>query len=204
MAADVIILASGPSVREYNLRDLEMRGALIAINGAALYTKPAVALTMDRLVAEYCVPLWRIQGVPAIWIRKGIAKNFSPIGCMEFEHEGNTPTFMTPRMDKLNGSNSSTCALNLALQLSPRRVYLLGLDMQRGDDNLPYWHPPYPWNTTGAAKNRKLAEWAQEFADIKKQFDIHRIEIINVNHRSKITAFPVIAYDEFRRRTDAS
>lgn len=207
MASDVILLASGPSVQEYNLRDLDQRGNLIALNGAALYVKPAAALTMDRLVAEFCCPIWRNQGVPSVWIRRGITQNFDPRTLsqyMQFEHDGNDPTHMTPIHGRLNGSNSGSCGMNLAYQLHPKRVFLLGYDMQRGDIplNLPYWHPPYAWNTSGAAKNRKLAEWSREFDAIAKQFVKAGIEVFNVNHRSLIESFTRISYKEFLRMTD--
>lgn len=207
MGSDVILLASGPSVQSYNLRDLDQRGNLIALNGAALYVKPAAALTMDRLVAEFCCPLWKIQGVPSVWIRRGTTQNFDPTtlgGYMQFEHDGDDPTHMTPFHGRLNGSNSGTCALNLAYQIKPKRVFLLGYDMQRGDlpHNLPYWHPPYAWNTGGAAKNRKLAEWAREFEEIAKQFSKAGIEVLNVNHRSLIESFHRISYKDFLRMTD--
>lgn len=207
----MIILASGPSVREYNIRDLEKRGTLIAINGAALYCKPDLAFSMDRIVSEYCCPLWRVQGVPRIMLRAGITQNFTPKmmeGLEFFTHDSKDPTFMTPTKGFLNGSNSSTCALNLAYQWGVRRVFLLGFDMQRGPktaeipSGLSYWHPTYPWNTAGAAKNGKLAEWAEEFEAIKPQFANKGVKIYNVNHRSRIKAFEVISYDAFQRLTD--
>lgn len=207
MHNNVILLASGPSVQSYNLRDIEQRGNLIALNGAALYVKPAAALTMDRLVAEYCCPLWKTQGVPSVWIRKGITQNFDPATLnryMQFEHDGTDPLRMTPVHGRLNGSNSGTCALNLAYQIEPGRIFLLGYDMQRSDKpaNLPYWHPPYSWNMSGAAKNGKLAEWAREFDSIAEQFKKAKIEVYNVNHRSLIESFPRISYKEFLRMTD--
>lgn len=198
----MIILASGPSVKKYPLRDLEKKGTLVALNGAALYVKPDIAITMDRLVAEYCVPMWITQNVPRILLRKGITQNFTPEQmdrCGFFTHDGDNPTYMTPVSGCLNGSNSGTCALNLAYQFAPKRVFLLGFDMQRGEKpaSVPYWHPPYPWNTAGAAKNGKLAEWAHEFEAIKKQFDAKGIEVFNVNHRSVIEAFPQISFVKF-------
>lgn len=198
----VILLASGPSVKQYNLRNLESRGTLIAISGAALYVKPHIAFTMDRLVAELCYPLWLIQGVPRILIRECIVKNFKvePHSTQLFQHDG-PATQMTLAPGKLNGSNTGACALNLAYQMTPRRVFLLGYDMQRGPLNEPYWHPPYPWNTAGAAKNGKLAEWALEFREIARQFRACGIQVFNVNHRSKIDAFQTISFDSFEKMT---
>lgn len=203
---NIIVLAAGPSVADYNIRGLEERGLLIAVNGAGLYTKPDVAFTMDRLVAELCVPVWRVQGVPSIWVREGIGKNFSTDGLMQFKHDGNCPTHMTLAAGYLNGSNSGTCALNLAYQIASaggKRVFLLGFDMKRGDKptHIAYWYPPYAWNTYGSAKDGKLREWAREFEDISKQFELNQIEVFNVNHRSAIESFPQISYAKFKEMT---
>lgn len=206
MDGDVIVLACGPSVREYNLRNLEARGILIAINGGAMYVKPHVAFTMDRLVAELCVPVWRLQGVPDIYVRDGIAKNFKTDGLRVFKHDGNDPVYMTPVEGYLNGSNSGSCALNLAFQYAPKRVFMLGYDMQRGGapEEHPYWFPPYAWNTYGSAKNGKLREWAEEFVELQKQFTNRGIELYNVNHRSKISAVEKITFAEFEELTSWS
>lgn len=201
--SDVIILAGGPSVRRYNLHDLEQRGTLIAISGAALLTKPHIAFTMDRLVAEYCYPQWRVQGVPSVYIRECVVKNFKPGPEVKlFQHDG-PATSMSLAEYKLNGSNSGSCALNLAFQRLPKQVFLLGYDMQRDRGGHPYWHPPYPWNTAGAAKSGRLAEWAKEFDVIAPQFEAAGIKVYNVNDwkTTRITAFPIISFAEFQRLT---
>lgn len=203
MGGDVIVLAAGPSVKEYNLRDLEKCGTLIAVNGSSLYTKPHIALTMDRLVAEFCYPIWRTQGVPQIWIRKGIAKNFKPAAnTVEFEHDGDAPKKMTYKPGFLNGSNSGTCAFNLALQLKPHRVFMLGFDMIRFNKHCdPYWYPAFSWNQAGGTKDGNLKVWAEEYVSIAQQVTMLGIEVYNVNHTTRLNAFPVIPFTEFKRLT---
>lgn len=199
----LIVLASGPSVREYNIRLLHRRGTLLGVNGAALYACVDIALTMDRLVAEYCYPIWRIQGVPDIWLRSCIAKNFRPAPDVNMFTNANTkgPTFSYER-GCLNGDNSGMCAMNLALQLRPERVFLLGFDyarLEHGDD--PYWHPAYPWKPMGATTDGRLKEWAPEFAAVATAAKERGIAFYNVNHRSRITAFPVVSYKQFEEMT---
>lgn len=203
MLGDVIVLAAGPSVKEYNLRDLEYRGLLIAVNGAAIYTKPHIALTMDRLVAEFCYPIWLTQGVPSIWIRKGIAKNFKPqYNTVEFEHDSESPKKMTHRLGYLNGSNSGTCAFNLALMQAPKRIFMLGYDMIRfSKDCDPYWYPAFSWNQAGGTKDGNLKVWADEYVSIAQQVALMGIPVFNVNHTTRLTAFPVIKFEEFERMT---
>lgn len=201
MQDDVIILASGPSVRQYNIRDLEQRGTLIGISAAALYSKPHIAFSMDRKVSEHCYPLWCIQGVPQIYLRACTVKNFVPRdNAVLFQHDG-PDTLMSDKPGGLNGSNTGTCALNLAYQMRPRRVFLLGYDMQRDKDNIPYWHPPYDWNTAGAVRAGTYAAWAKEFDLIALQFQDRKIEVYNVSHRSLITAFHTISFQAFMAMT---
>lgn len=201
---DLVLLASGPSVREYNLRGLETRGHLVGVSGSAMYAKVAVALTMDRLVAEYCYPIWKIQGVPDIWIRRSEARNLGVLhsNVHLFANSNAKHALMTMEADTLNGDNSGMCALNYALQRRPERVFLLGFDMARiAPKDSPYWHPAYPWNPAGGSTDRRLAEWAEEFQLASTAFKAFGIEVYNVNHRSRITAFPVISFKDFLEMT---
>ena len=199
---DVIVLAGGASVMQYNLRDLEHRGYLIAVNDAAIYTKCHVAFTMDRLWLEGRQLLLKVLQPPEIWYRKGTPKNFEPPYTWNaFTHDKDYPTLMTKEHGRLNGSNSGTCAVNRAFQLRPERVFLLGFDMQHGPRGEKHWYPDYPWGNGGGSKPGTLREWKEEFGDIAKQFKQEGIAVFNVNHRSLITAFPVISYDEFLKVT---
>lgn len=195
--ADVIVLASGWSVSQYNLRGLEDRGMLIAVNDSAIYTKPLVAFTMDRLWIEGRLPLLRVQRPPYVLVRKGVLKNSEPPSWLtEFAHDGMV-TEMSSLKGQLNGANSGACALNLAFQLSPRRVFLLGFDMQRGPKQEPYWYPPYPWAPAGATKKGKYVDWVKDFYVMARQFEDAGIEVFNVNNHSMITAFKTISFDQF-------
>lgn len=201
---DVIVLAGGASVMQYNLRDLEHRGYLIAVNDAAIYTKCHVAFTMDRLWLEGRQRLLKVLNPPEVWYRKGTPRNFEPPSTWNaFVHDEGYPTLMTKQHGRLNGSNSGTCALNRAFQLRPERVFLLGFDMQRGPKNEKHWYPDYPWAAGEKSGTRRgtYNEWAQEFADIAMQFSRENIEVFNVNHRSLIEAFRTISFDDFLRMT---
>lgn len=197
---DVIILAAGPSVLKYNLRDLEKRGFLIAVNGAAAYSKPQVALTMDRKVAEFFQEIWRVQGVPKIYLRSCIVRSFTPADNMIL-FQNTDELDLTDEEGKLNGDSSGTCALNLAYQMRPERIFLIGYDMQRGEENRPYWFPPYEWNVVGAARNGTYGMWAKEYQTLRKKLDAANISVFNVNYRSVITTFPQISFEQFLEMT---
>jgi hypothetical protein len=199
---DVIVLAGGASVMAYDLRHIDKLGYLIGVNDSALYTKCDVAFTMDRLWLEGRQQLLKVLNPPDIWFRYGTPKNFDPPQhWMAFRHSEKDPTIMSMEPGFLNGSNSGTCALNLALQRAQKRVFLLGFDMQHGPGGEKHWYPDYPWGSGGGSKKGTLREWSEEFASIAKQFEMVGIKVFNVNHRSLITAFETITYDKFRKLT---
>jgi hypothetical protein len=205
---DIIVLAAGPSVKEYNLRDLDQRGHVIAVNGASIYSRCHVAFTMDRLIAEHCYPIWKVQGAPEMWIRKGVMKNTKPgPEVMQFSHDGNRDgTVMSMEHGFLNGSNSGTCAFNLALQRAvkgnTKRIFLLGYDMQRFDkDCNPYWYPAFDWNKAGGTKDGNLKVWAEEYLKIAPQAERMGVKVYNVNHASRLTAFQTISFADFKGKT---
>lgn len=201
---DVIVLAGGASVMGYNIRGIDQRGHLIAVNDSAIYTKCHVAFTMDRLWIEGRQLLLKTLEPPQIWYRKGTPKNFvPPANWIGFEHSEDFPSLLTRQEGKLNGSNSGTCAVNLAFQLKPERVFLFGFDMQRGPNKEKHWYPPYPWDSGEkyGTKAGNYTDWAGEFQEIARQFEEARIKVFNVSRRSLITSFPRIEYTDFLRMT---
>lgn len=201
---DVIVLGGGASVMAYDLRHIAQRGYLIGVNDAALFTHVDVAFTMDRLWLEGRQQMLHILNPPEVWYRKGTPKNFNPPQrWMAFTHSEDDPTIMSSEMGKFNGSNSGTCALNLAYQRSQARVFLLGFDMQRGPRGEKHWYPDYPWanNEKSGTKKGTYSDWTAEFDAIAKQFAAKKLKVYNVNHRSLITAFETITYDKFLRMT---
>lgn len=85
--------------------------------------------------------------------------------------------------------NCGLVALNLAYQLKPSRLYLLGFDMCRDRSGRASWHAPYPWAPSGATSNGKYASWAKQFRDAAARFDEIDCDVWNVSPRSAITAF---------------
>jgi hypothetical protein len=203
---DIVVIAGGWSVSQYDRVKLEYRihkgQAVIGVNDSALLISGCThALSMDRLWTE---GRWgRVEKIfphQSVYIRKGVAKNFTlPPEVNQFENS--IDTTMTTERGRLNGSNSGTCAVNLALQLALcqniYRVFLLGFDMQDGPDGQKHWYPPYPWRPQGATKKGNFSAWAKEFKDIKDKFEQHQVRLINVNHRTQIKDVPCITFEEF-------
>jgi len=84
--------------------------------------------------------------------------------------------------------NTGLSALNLALLYGATTVYLLGFDMQLGEDGQANWHPNEVNEPDERHYARFLSHIDQVTADWKSKFPNTRI--INLNPESKMTAFP--------------
>lgn len=216
MFYDTIVIAGGWSVGQYD-RDklcdqLQKPGvSSVGVNDSAILLPCRYALSMDRLWTEGRWIQVRLKyEMDRVWIRKGVVKNMIlPAGVHQFEHDGDCKT-LTTEHGKLNGSNSGTCAVNLAYQwcynsvglqgaarASNRRVFLFGFDMQDGPNGEKHWYPNYPWRPNGATKPGNFRQWAGEFEDIAAKFAAIGVPVFNVNHRSAITSIPKITFDQF-------
>ncbi len=94
------------------------------------------------------------------------------------------------------GWNFSTgaCAINLAILLGAKRIYLLGFDMHliNGQNN---WHP----NLLTRPDSDIFSKFIEGFGLLKKdlQKKYPQIEVINVTDNSSLNLFPKIGVEEF-------
>lgn len=203
MPSNVVVIGGGFSVKSYDLTRLPKNALYIGVNDAGHILSCEHVVTMDRLWFEHRYrDVANDKHVRRIWIRKGINKVISQLDpkVTEFECNPEAPCILAAKGNTFHGSNSGVVAINLAYQLSLHRIFLLGFDMQRGPGGEPYWYPPYPWRPQGATKPATYERWAKEFHDIARQTANAGIEVYNVNHRSKVTSFPVISYEEMLHR----
>lgn len=161
-ASTVTVLAGGWSAAAIDKTRLP--GKVIGVNDSAIHASCAIAVTMDRLWTEH-----RWDALCEIrrptFVRRGCARHTTdrPNWLAEFECDHTSNRF-SDRIGTLNGTNSGMCALNLAYQMRPRDVYLLGFDMGRGPNGETYWFPSYPWaRPEGGTSDRRYAEWAKQF-----------------------------------------
>lgn len=203
MSANVVVIAGGYSVKSYDLSKLPKGPLYIGVNDAGYHFPCEHVLTMDRLWFEYrYAVISRVPVTRRFWIRKGINKVIPTLDpkVTEFECDPDAPCVLSAKGNTFHGSNSGTVAINLAFQLTTHRIFLLGFDMQKGPNDEPYWWPPYPWKLEGSTKPGTYERWAQEFEGIARQVSTAGLEVFNVNHRSKITAFPVLSFAEMLQR----
>jgi len=183
-------------------------GTVIAVNDAAILApRWDHALSMDRKWAEGRIDQVVLRSSETdpprkVWIRRsalqnltGYVKDWPWVQSFECDHE--TSIFST-KHGHLNGTNSGACALNLAWQLRPNRLFLLGFDMNRDDHGRAYWYPSYPWtNGAGSTSDGKYAGWAKQFKTASSAFARIGCQVFNVSPGSAIDAFPKISPAQF-------
>jgi hypothetical protein len=185
-------------------------GVIVAVNGAAEHLRCPIiddVVTMDRLFFEY---YWSLMldfdtasaMEPDIWVRNHAAKRMDRDLLNRAQDEGWLHVFrndnsgratMSDDPDVLNGSNSGMCALNLAYQMKPKRLYLFGFDMCLSPRGEAYWYKHYFWARPSGAGASQLAKWANEFTRVAAQFRDAGIEVINVSPASKIKCWPRVS-----------
>lgn len=170
--SNIIVLAGGPSVRGFNLRGLETRGLLIAVNDAAIYTKCRFAVSLCPRWIKNRLELLGQLGVPYAWLEESgrptmppkVVTRTSMTEVTWFETDLET-TIVSYGPAKLAGDNSGHAAVNLALRLADPgdKLYVLGMDMKPGAAG-HYWYPNYPWaQTADQAQDAKYSPWRTSF-----------------------------------------
>jgi len=91
-------------------------------------------------------------------------------------------------------NNSGAAAINFAVHLGAKRIFLLGFDMQLVD-NHQHWHSQYH---VGKSKPKSLPfdMHLRAFPDIATDAKKMGIEIINVSPDSRINVFPKVSLKE--------
>lgn len=175
----ITVLAGGWSARRVDLRRLP--GTVIAVNDSAIHA-PCVDLvvSMDRLWAENRFAQVSQLGKP-LWLRRSTLRNVRWETCasvtpFECDH---TSTTLSDEPGRLNGTHSGFCAINLAYQLRPQEIYLVGFDGALGPRGERHWFPDYPWKGGGGSKPGKLAEWSLQYATAATQMRAAGIDVFH-------------------------
>lgn len=194
---EITIIGGGWSVRNVPLE--RVRGYVIGVNESGVLAPRVDAIvSMDRLWTENrWEQLLRRSG--PTWLRRSAVQNLKSRwpDLVIFDNDHTSSEFSEdPRT--LHGTNSGACALNLAFQLRPRRLFLLGFDMNRDSKGRPYWHEPYSWaNQNGGTTNGRYREWATQFRSAAAAFTRAGVEVFNVSPCSAIADFPKITPQQY-------
>lgn len=99
--------------------------------------------------------------------------------------------------------NTGALAINVALVLGAKNVYLLGFDMQLSDDNKPNWHDEPLLDKPNVNVYDRMIE---KFNDVK--IALHKLfpdsNVYNVNENSRLDTFPVVSPSLFWSERDRS
>lgn len=207
MSDDITIVGGGWSVRDIDLDRLI--GRIIAVNEAGvLLPRVDAIVSMDRLWTEHrWSRLWDMAC--STWLRRSAVQNL-PASYLNaatwlhiFECDNESSEFSDDTR-RLNGTNSGACALNLAYLMKPRRLYLLGFDMNRSPEGRPYWYPPYTWaKPNGGTSNKRYREWSTQFAKAAAAFNSIGTEVFNVSPSSAIEVFKKITPQQYAQEFSA-
>ena len=165
----ITILAGGWSASQFDLRKLP--GTIIAVNDSAKYApRWDILVSMDRLWAEN---RWRdvvLKTAKPCWLRKSTLRNCEPVPAHVTQYLNDHACIqLSDEPGRLDGTHSGFCALNLAYQMRPKDLFLVGFDMARGPRDEAHWFPQYPWVSKHATGVKRFAEWADQFAIAARQ-----------------------------------
>lgn len=192
--ATVTIIAGGWSAGSVDDPPMGL-GYVVGVNDAFRHTHVDCIVSMDRLWTENRwegIYAWaEMRTDPWVVLRRSAVKNIPqrPPWLTIFDNDHRD---VRPSMQRgvLNGDNSGLCALNLALQIRPSRVVLIGFDMNRSPQGRAYWWPSYPWaKADGGTSAGRYREWAAEFAPIADAFKAADIDVVNTSMTSAIPNF---------------
>lgn len=189
----ISVLAGGWSASRVDLAKLP--GMVIAVNDSAYYApRWDICVSMDRLWAENRWRLIEHSTAKQFHLRKSTMKNVSAkgLGHVHLFENDHTAIVLSDDVGTLNGTSSGMCALNLAYQLSPRELYLVGFDMALGPRGERHWFPDYPWKNGGGSGAGKLAEWSRQFETAAVQLDQAGISVRVCAERSPVPRWPRI------------
>lgn len=195
---NIIIIGGGASAGECQPEGLHRYGHVIGVNDAGIRVRCHSIVSMDRLWMENNYETCRSLAVQAYfrrcaWRLKG--KDWPRLALFDCDTKN---SYMNEYPGNLDGDNSGSCALNLAYQMRPKRIFLFGFDMQNKPASDYYWYEPYKWTDINKGRSdKKLKSWISAFTYKKKQLDKAGISVFNVNTKSAINAFNKITHSEF-------
>lgn len=87
--------------------------------------------------------------------------------------------------------NSGFQAVELALSLGAKTVYLLGYDMQW--EEFPHWHADHPRDMGNA---EDVAKWREKFDDAQMRFFAQGLRVVNISRETALKRYPRRSIDE--------
>lgn len=190
---DVYVIGGGPSLEGFDWEFLKDK-ATIGCNSA---------YTLGHEVCKICIfgdKKWFDKFQKELALFKGLVVSCCPATMpldvpwlLKMERR---PSGLHTHHLGWNG-NTGASALNLALILGAKRVYLLGFDMKLGNGNNPNWHDRIIEKPNAEVYTRFLGGFKDVVADWKSKFADR--DIINLTPGTALEAFPKGTLPAFTR-----
>ena len=186
----VVILASGPSLREFIRTGSSLDGVRTITTNSSIfaYPKADVAFGVDFMWWKTHHQVVRRESRALCWtVDRSAAERFG----LYFVRGANTGGLHETRVNT-NG-NSGAAAINLATLFGAKRILLLGFDMKLGPDDEKHWHPDHP---KPCAQGMVFDDWLYKMDALARGCDRKGIEVINCTPGSALHAFPMMPLEE--------
>ncbi len=191
------IIGGGPSLRGFDFERLRGHGRVIAINRAYEFIPWADLLFfMDYQFWQFehapeRLPLWEAFQAPKAFLNI-MGRDLTD--CYNIRAVDRSGVSLSHKKGLYHGNNSGYGALQLALALGCRPIYLLGYDMRdagrnRGDSGLTHWHDGY-----GRTSLAIPLSFKRDFEMAAKS--LNRFPIYNLNPNSGLRVFNFKSIEE--------
>jgi hypothetical protein len=184
---EVYIVAGGPSLADFDWRSLDDKH-VITINNAAFKLPNAKYV-------YFCNRDWFEKWKYELRAHKGIVIQGSvPTDSNNVVHELWVERWAfvdgfgltTKHGCLIPGGNSGYAAINLAVQLGYKKIYLLGYDMKHDGDRANY-HDDHLWHSS----KESFPGWLRRFEDLVQPLKDLGIQVVNLTPNSDLKVFPV-------------
>lgn len=188
---DIYIIGGGTSLKDFNWSLLKDKKT-IGCNAAFLLGADICKICIfgdDKFYKTYQMELKRYKGIVVTNQTKLIPRAPNWLWYMARENTG-------LHFNALGwNANTGASAINLALLLQPKRIYLLGFDMKLSREGKNNWHNKGLDKPSTVICDRMKKNFKYVYKDWQSKFS--QVEIFNITDDSDLDVFPKIGVKEF-------
>ena len=188
-----VIIASGPSSKQFDVSAFRGHFRVIAIKEAAFHLAPwaEVAYGCDLAWWKYRRGLDRFGGLKIGWDRR-IASLFPDVRTIEIRLKARPDKYVDDLLfDRCGeigcGGNSGFQAFNLALQFGVTKVALVGFDMH--DRSGKHWYGRNTWARANNPDSENFRRWRSSFDRAAYVCRMRGIAVVTLSSISDLSCF---------------
>lgn len=193
---DVFIVGGGPSVKEIDLDKLKGKKIIAVNNAYKLFSELTAIYWADGSWADQhhkgldqhsCQLRFHSRNKPKL-----DDKHKGPYGCTVLKKTGDYG--YDPEPHHVRGNNSGVQALNLIINMKPKRIFLLGFDMRR-IDNKTHWHDDHILQVPSDVYTDMFIPSINSLAEELKNYNTP--DIINCSLYSAVRCFKIDDFNNY-------